>query len=394
MLTTGAIAAVRLAGGAAALALAFQISTQQACNPTPSPPPAPAPSPAPPGEVFTAADGTRFGVEVVATGLQIPWSLAFAPDGRLFVTERPGRVRVIQNGRLLPDSALVLADVSAQGEGGLLGVALSPLFAQNHLVYLVYTARRATGSPVNRVVRYREVNNTLAEAAVLVDGIGAATIHDGGRIRYGPDGLLYVTMGDAAVSSIAQDLASPNGKILRLEDDGRAPRGNPFGSLVYSYGHRNPQGLDWHPATGDLWATEHGATANDELNVVDAGRNYGWPLIEAARTLPGMQTPALFFDSTVAPSGGSFYRGAAFPSFRDNFFFATLRGLHVHRVVLDSSDPRRIVTHERLLEGRFGRIRDVVSGPDGALYFCTSNRDGRGTPVETDDRVARIVPVR
>ncbi len=347
-----------------------------------------------PGEVFSTADGIRFSVQVIATGLEIPWSLAFAPDGRLFVTERPGRVRVLQGGNLVRAPALVLGDVSAQGEAGLLGLTLHPNFQQTHLVYLVYTARRSDGVPVNRLVRYREVNNTLAEAAVLLDDISAASIHDGSRLRFGPDGLLYMTMGDAADPSVAQDLASLNGKILRLNADGTTPRDNPFSSPVYSYGHRNPQGIDWHPVSGDLWETEHGASGNDEVNIIERGRNYGWPVIEGQATMPGMVAPVLFFTPAVAPSGASFYRGALFPGFQNNFFFATLRGTHLHRVRLDPASPRRVVADERLLEGRFGRIRDVVSGPDGALYFSTSNRDGRGPATADDDRIGRIVPAQ
>jgi glucose/arabinose dehydrogenase len=161
-------------------------------------------------------------------------------------------------------------------------------------------------------------------------------------------------------------------------------------SPVYSSGHRNPQGVDWHPVSGDLWASEHGNVGNDELNRIDPGRNYGWPVIEADQTRAGMETPLLFFSPAIAPSGLSFYTGALIPAFRNNIFFATLRGQHVHRVRLDPSNPRRIVADERLFENRFGRIRDVVTGPDGALYFATSN--GRGGASADDDRILRAVP--
>jgi glucose/arabinose dehydrogenase len=362
-----------------------------ACNGERSPEPPSSPSP---GEVFTAADGTRFGVQVVLANLEIPWSLAFAPDGRQFITERPGRVRIAQDGALLSNPALVLSDVAAVGEAGLMGLALHPDFASNRFVYLAYTARLPTGGMVNRVVRYREVGNTLGEPAVILDNIAAASIHDGCRLRFGPDRRLYVTMGDAAEPSVAQDLASLNGKILRVNDDGSVPNDNPFSSFVFSYGHRNPQGLDWHPTSGDLWASEHGATGNDELNRIEAGRNYGWPVIEGSRTQPGMERPVSFYDPAIAPSGLSFYRGSSIDGFRSNLFFATLRGQHVNRVRLDPADPRRIVSEERLLDNRFGRIRDIISGPDGALYFCTNNRDGRGNMAADDDRVIRIVAAR
>jgi glucose/arabinose dehydrogenase len=365
------------------------------CNtqtPSPAADVTPLPSPESQGSVFTTQDGVRFRVEVVVSDLEIPWSLVFAPDGRLFVTERPGRVRIIDLNTRTSQLALTLDDVFAEGEGGLLGVALDPSFVSNGLVYLDYTARTPAGGAVNRVVRYRESGNRLAERVVLLDNIPANVIHDGGRIRFGPDRLLYITAGDAANEQLAQDVASLAGKILRINPDGTTPRGNPFSSPVYSYGHRNPQGIDWHPATGDLWESEHGATGNDEINVIDAGVNYGWPLIEGNQTMPAMREPITFYNPAIAPSGASFYRGQRFTQFANNLFVGTLRGTHLLRIRFDPAVPRRILAQERLLDGQFGRIRDVVSGPDGYLYFCTNNRDGRGTPVAGDDRIARLVP--
>jgi glucose/arabinose dehydrogenase len=292
-------------------------------------------------------------------------------------------VRILDLAAGTSQVALTLDDVSAQGEAGALGLALDPEFVQTGLVFLYYTARASSGNAVNRVVRYREAAGRLVERVVLVDNIPAAGIHDGGRLRFGPDGLLYATAGDAANTALPQDLGSLAGKILRLNPDGTAPRGNPFASLLYSYGHRNPQGIDWHPATGDLWATEHGNTGNDEINVIDGGRNYGWPRIEGSATMTGMQVPIVFFNPAIAPSGASFYRGSLFPAFADNFFVATLRGSHLLRLRVDAA-ARRVVSQERLLENQFGRIRDVVTGPDGALYFATSNGN--------TDRIARIAP--
>jgi glucose/arabinose dehydrogenase len=334
----------------------------------------------------------RVGVQVLATRLVIPWALAFAPDGRLFLTERPGRVRILQDGSLVPQPALTLTDVFTTGESGVMGLALHPSFASNRLLYLAYTAVGEDGA-VARLVRYREVAGTLGEAAVLLDDVPAANIHNGSRVRFGPDGRLYLTFGDAAAPSRAQDLASLNGKILRLADDGTTPGDNPFNSPVWSWGHRNPQGFDWHPATGDLFETEHGQTGNDEINAIDRGRNYGWPVIEGNETQSGMETPLRFFSPSVAPSGASFYRGAAFAAFRNDLFVATLRGEALLRVRLDAGNPRRVVSVERLLENRFGRLRDVVSGPDGFLYVVTNNRDGRGMPTADDDRVLRLVPL-
>ena len=232
--------------GILALVVAVQAVDSRACSPrTPETTPAPttpAPTPTvPPSEVFTTADGVRFAVDTVVTNLEIPWSMAFAPDGRLFVTERPGRVRIFDITGGGSEVALTLTDVYTEGEAGLLGLALDPQFSQNGLVYLYQSARLSAGGPVNRVVRYREAGSRLAERVVLLDNIPAARIHDGGRIRFGPDGLLYITAGDAANTGRAQDLASTAGTILRITRDGTTPRDNPFGSPIYSYGHRNPR---------------------------------------------------------------------------------------------------------------------------------------------------------
>jgi len=375
-----------------ALIVATDVSRTAACSAEPNPDnPTSNPPPESSSEVFTTQDGVRFRVEVVAANLQIPWSLAFAPDGRLFFTERPGRVRILNPSNGSIDTALALDDVYAQGEAGALGIALDPDFATTRFVYLHYTAQ-AGAAAVNRLVRYREVSGRLGERAVLVDSIPGSTIHDGGRVRFGPDGLLYFTAGDAANGSLAQDVASTAGKILRINRDGTTPRDNPFSSPVFSYGHRNPQGIDWHPVTGDLWEAEHGNSGNDEVNVIDRGLNYGWPRIEGSQTMAGMRTPIRFYNPSIAPSGASFYRGQRFPAFVNNFFVATLRGVHILRLRIDPASPRSVIAEERLLNDRYGRIRDVVAGPDGLLYFCTSNRDGRGSPVAADDRIARLVP--
>ena len=375
--------------GLLALFFAAQTVDTRACRspepspappPSPSPAPSPSPSPGPSPETFSTEDGIRFRVETVATGLQVPWAMAFAPDGRLFVTERPGRVRIVNTATGASELALTIDGVFAQGEAGALGLALDPAFGENQWVYVYHSAAAGTGGAVNRVVRYREVSGRLTERVVLLDNIPAASIHDGGRIRFGPDGLLYVTAGDAANTSLPQDVGSLAGKILRITSSGAVPAGNPFGgSPVYSWGHRNPQGLDWHPATGDLWASEHGATGNDEINVIRPGINYGWPRIEGAATMPGMEAPIVFFSPAIAPSGASFYRGQRFPRFSNNLFVAALAGQLLLRLRIEG---RQIVAQERLLDDRFGRLRDVVSGPDGNLYIATN----------TNDRIVRLVP--
>jgi glucose/arabinose dehydrogenase len=374
-----------LAGGVFVLALLAQGATPGCDPPRQSPMP-----PASSGVTFTTQDGVRVQADAIVSSLEVPWALAFAPDGRLFVAERPGRVRIVNLSTSTSEIALTLDDVFRQGEAGLLGLALAPDFAATRLVFLYYTAVAGNGA-VNRIVRYREAGGRLAERAVLLDNIPAATIHDGGRLRFGPDGLLYATAGDASNSSLAQDPASLAGKFLRIEPDGLSPRGNPFGSPVFSWGHRNPQGFDWHPATSEIWATEHGNSGNDEINVIRPGVNYGWPTIEGAQTFPNLEPPVTFFNPAIAPSGAAFYQGTRFPQFVGNLFAATLRGTHLLRLVVDAQG-RRVTRQERLLEGTFGRLRDVVVGADGYIYICTNNRDGRGSPVAADDRIIRLSP--
>ncbi len=329
-------------------------------------------------------------VETVAAGLVAPWSLPFAPDRRIFVTERPGRLRVLTpDGQLRPEPVAEIGDVAAQGEGGLLGIALDPDFAANHRLYLYYTFRSGGGLQ-NRVVRFTENDNRLTGGTIILDGIPGASTHNGGRIAFGPDGMLYVTTGDGAQRPLAQELDSLAGKILRVNADGSVPTDNPFrGSPVYSYGHRNPQGLAWHPETGQLFATEHGASGNDEVNLIEGGRNYGWPTVEGWEH-GSFRAPLAVYAPAIAPSGATWYTGSAIPQWRGSLLFATLRGSHLHRVSVDTDDRARVSAEERLFEGEYGRLRDAQQGPDGALYLLTSNRDGRGNPSRDDDRVLRV----
>jgi glucose/arabinose dehydrogenase len=317
----------------------------------------------------------------LAQGLEIPWALGFLPDGSLIFTERAGRVRLIdrQEG-LLAEPLLVIEEVAHRGEGGLLGIAVHPDFANNHFIYLYHTYQ-ADDSLANRVVRFRLEDSTLRDRQILIDGIPGANIHNGGRIKFGPDELLYITTGDAASPDMAQDRDSLDGKILRVNDDGSIPPENPFpGSPVYSYGHRNPQGLAWD-ARCRLWATEHGSSATDELNLIEAGRNYGWPIIRGDEEVSGLESPVAHSDrDTWAPSGMASYDGS--------LFFTGLRGQSLYQATIKNGD----VTLSRHLRGRFGRLRDVVIGPDNLLYILTNNRDGRGIPTAEDDQIIRINP--
>ena len=354
------------------------------------------------GEVSSAESGAiRFRVETVIGNLEVPWSIVFAPDGRMIFTERRGSIRVFENGKLRPEPLAQISDVEPTGESGLMGLTLHPQFGANHLLYLSYAY--SGGGQLVRVVRFRETGSSLVERKVIIENIPAAQYHAGCRLRFGPDSKLYITTGDATDRLQAQKLDSLAGKTLRLNDDGTVPPDNPFvrqaGARpeIWSYGHRNAQGLDWQPGTNLMFQTEHGPSTfdgppgGDEVNIVERGKNYGWPIIHHTQTRAGLESPLLEYTPAVAPASGTFYRGSALPQFRDNFFFGGLRGEALIRVVLDG---RRVVSQERLLDKQYGRIRDVAEGPDGALYFSTSNRDGRGSPAKDDDRIMRLVAVK
>jgi glucose/arabinose dehydrogenase len=318
---------------------------------------------------------------MLASSLEIPWSLDILPDGRMLVTERPGRVRVIDpEAGLLPEPVLEVEEVRHQGEGGLLGLAVHPEFASNQQVYLYYTYEHGPDL-ANKVVSYIFTNNTLSRPKIILDRIPGARTHNGGRIKFGLDAMLYITTGDAQVPEAAQDLASLAGKILRVQDDGSIPADNPFeNSPIYSYGHRNPQGLTWD-GEGKLWATEHGPRGHDEINLIESGRNYGWPIIQGDEEVSPMVAPVLHSgEDTWAPSGAAVVDGA--------MYFGGLRGRSLYRFNLDRDNPV-IVPH---LQNRFGRLRDVVAGPEGLLYVLTSNRDGRGIPTAEDDLVLAVNP--
>ncbi len=329
-------------------------------------------------------------VETIAENLDIPWSIVWDPDGTIFFTERNGNVRIIQDG-IVSEKPILSLDVGG-GEGGLLGIALDPNYLENHYIYLFYTYNNFF-SIENKVVRYVESNLTLSENKVLIDKIPGGPFHAGGRIQFGPDGKLYITTGETGNTNLAQDKNSAAGKILRINSDGSIPEDNPFsGSPIYSYGHRNPQGLDWDES-GNLVATEHGPRQHDEINVIVPGANYGWPDIIGDEIMEGLVTPIMNTgDDTWAPSGAVFYDGNKIPQWIGKFFVATLRGNHLHMIDFDL-EKNKVLSHQKLFTGDFGRLRDVATGPDGYLYFLTSNRDGRGSPEINDDRILRIVPL-
>jgi aldose sugar dehydrogenase len=324
---------------------------------------------------------------VVASNLEVPWSIVFAPDGRILFTERPGRVRAIEKGKLRAEPLLKLTNVVARGEAGLMGMALHPRYADNRFAYICYAVE--SGGLQDVVVRYRDTGTAFVEPRTIVSAIPAARFHAGCRLKFGPDAKLYITTGDATDRDLAQKLDSLAGKILRVNDDGSIPADNPFpNSPVWTLGHRNPQGIDWDPSGGALWETEHGpsgfdgGSGGDEVNVIVKGRNYGWPVIHHRQTKEGLVTPVTEYSPAVAPASAAFWRG--------DFYFGCLRGEHLHKLVL--SKDRRTIAREEKLFTNLGRIREVAAGPDGALYFSTSNKDGRGDPAAADDRIFRLAP--
>lgn len=336
------------------------------------------------------ADTENYNWEIseFATDLEVPWDMAFTPDGSLFITERPGKLKL-----RLPDGTIKtiaqLPQVSSVGESGLTGIALHPNFAQNGFLYMYYTYRDQ-GVILNRVSRFIYKEDALTQETYIVNNLKGGSIHNGGRLRFGPDGKLWVLTGDAGRPNLAQDASALEGKVLRMNEDGSAPDDNPTkGSLVYSLGHRNPQGLDWHPLTEELLVSSHGETAHDEINLITPNGNYGWPVEKKCREQSPYIAPLLCSgDDTWAPSGIAFW-GTDIWRLRYSLFFAGLRSGKLHRIAITDS---KVAEQETIIDGTYGRLRGLVKGPDGALYVSTSNRDGRGKPNPTDDRILRVVP--
>lgn len=322
--------------------------------------------------------------EVVVENLTVPWEIGFLPDGALLLTERPGTVLLIEAGSKTP---LPIQGVIHRGEGGLLGMALHPNFTENSWLYLYLTTQGESGL-VNRVERYTFdlATKSLTERTSILENIPGAANHDGGRIAFGPDGYLYITTGDAQNEALAQDTNSLAGKILRIAADGSIPEDNPFGTAVYSYGHRNPQGLAWD-ADGRLWATEHGPSGTrsgfDEVNLIEKGANYGWPKIKGQETAAGMQKPIIESGAseTWAPAGAAIIG--------DRLFFTGLRGETLYSARIGAGQLEDLLAHFR---EAYGRLRLIKLGPDGWLYFGTSNTDGRGQKNTGDDKIFRVRP--
>ncbi|MFO8068581.1 MAG: sorbosone dehydrogenase family protein [Alkalibacterium sp.] len=312
--------------------------------------------------------------ELIAENLEIPWTIEKEGD-TFFLTERPGYITRIENGETVRQDVELEQELSLVPEAGLLGFVLDPEFSQNNLAYAYYTYEASNG-PLNRIVTLQLGGDVWQEEDILLDEIPSGRVHHGGRLKIGPDDMLYATTGDASAPELAQDLESLAGKILRMNLDGSIPDDNPYSdSYVYSYGHRNPQGITWS-SEGALYSSEHGNNRNDEINRIEAGMNYGWPIIEGDEEQEGMLAPIFTSgdEETWAPSGMDYYDGKV--------YVAGLRGTAVFEFDLETGEQREVASE-------FGRIRDVLI-EDDQLYFISNNTDGRGDPEENDDKLYQL----
>jgi glucose/arabinose dehydrogenase len=318
--------------------------------------------------------------------------MAFAPDGLLFVIEQSRRIRVIgKQGASHAVPALTLSEALDRGEiGRLLDIVVHPDFARNRQVYVLCAAQAPGLTPSYRLERFRELNGVLAERVVVLDGIPMSSAQQGGIVRFGPDRRLYLGLEDLNTRSVAQDLGAMNGKMLRLNDDGTVPRDNPLASPVFSRGHAVPAGIAWHPETADLWEVERSAQGEDELNLVTANADYGWP--DPALASAGAAQSRVALGSSLEPAGATFYSGTLIPEFRGDLFFVSRARRSLYRVRFDAASPRRVVAIEPLLENLIGRPSGVTSGPDGAVYVITSDQDKTNDAQPGDHFILRIAP--
>ncbi|HHV10537.1 MAG TPA: PQQ-dependent sugar dehydrogenase [Clostridiales bacterium] len=343
------------------------------------------------GENLNGMEELPYDVEIVAMNLNVPWAIDISEDGRLYVTERIGRIWILQDGKFLPEPLITFEPpFISQEEGGLMGLVLDPDFLTNHYIYVMYSYIEE-GRMYNRVVRLLEQDNKASIDRILIDQIPGGRTHNGGRLKIGPDQKLYVTTGDAGTGSLAQDLDSLAGKILRINLDGSIPEDNPFvNSPVYSYGHRNPQGLAWN-SDQVLFASEHGQTAHDEINIIIPGGNYGWPVVQGDESTNQFITQKPLIQSgnrTWAPAGIVFVSNGIWDG---RLLVACLRAEQLLSMVLNDNNEA-VIGLSTWLVNQFGRLREAYQARDGSVYLTTSNRDRRRIPNNEDDKIIRLIP--
>lgn len=350
---------------------------------TPSDTTVPIPEPA----TTDNANQTNKGIRTIAQNLDVPWAIDIAVDNRIFFTEKPGRLGMIHANGTLASEPVVNIHTEDIGEAGLMGLALHPNFTQNHLMYVYHTYAK-NGGLYNKVLMLTEKNNKIVNSKIIIDGIPASDSNNGGRIKFGPDGKLYVSTGDSETPELAQNTKSLAGKLLRLNDDGTIPDDNPIPeSPVYSYGHRDIQGFAWHPITKKLYASEHGPAGNDEVNIIEPGSNYGWPIEVCNHSTSSapirFETPEYCFNPEIAPSGLTIAASNKL-GYQNDILFTTLRGSHLHHIDLET----RI--QDNVLVG-YGRLSDIVEAHDGSLYVLTTNRNAIGIGNANDDHILQII---
>jgi aldose sugar dehydrogenase len=350
---------------------------------TPSDTTVPIPEPA----TTDNANQTNKGIRTIAQNLDVPWAIDIAVDNRIFFTEKPGRLGMIHANGTLASEPVVNIHTEDIGEAGLMGLALHPNFTQNHLMYVYHTYAK-NGGLYNKVLMLTEKNNKIVNSKIILDGIPASDSNNGGRIKFGPDGKLYVSTGDSEIPELAQNTKSLAGKLLRLNDDGTIPDDNPIPeSPVYSYGHRDIQGFAWHPITKKLYASEHGPAGNDEVNIIEPGSNYGWPIEVCNHSTSSapirFETPEYCFNPEIAPSGLTIAASNKL-GYQNDILFTTLRGSHLHHIDLET----RI--QDNVLVG-YGRLNDIVEAHDGSLYVLTTNRNAIGIGNANDDHILQII---
>lgn len=335
--------------------------------------------------------------EIVAENLHVPWSIVWTSADRLLFTERNGSIKAIVRDQLQTQPLITFPEVTPGGEQGLMGLAVDPNYAENRFLYVARAEKVGNNYNVD-IIRLIDEVQTIRRDRIIIEDVPAGSNHAGTRLKFGPDQKLYVSTGDALERSLAQDRNSKAGKILRYNPDSSIPADNPTpNSPVWSLGHRNPQGLAWDNRSGNLWQTEHGPSGfdgpggGDEINLIVKGENYGWPIVSHERSQAGLISPKLVFTPAVAPASLEFYNSDTIPQFKHNLFFGALRGESLVRIVLNDQDPTKIDRYEKFeLANNLGRIREVAQGPNGAIYFSTSNKDGRGNARSSDDKIYRI----